>query len=96
MSGLAFRRSAELLHVDMDRVQQAYKNLSVLNPLLLQYITDVEKAASIVEYHVRENRQYVELKPTWRDNILMPSESVAPMAAQFSLNDLVIGKDFCL
>lgn len=90
MLGLAIRRGVQ--NVNMVRVQEAYRGLCQLNPMLRQYIQDIKKAETIVQYHVAKNRSFVQLASAWRDNILMPTEDVAPMAAQLPINDLPIGK----
>lgn len=88
--GLSFRRGAELENVDMSRVQEAYRELADMNPLLKNYV-NINRAESVVDYHVRENQQYVSLNNSWRDNILMPNKSVAPLAGIAALNELVVG-----
>lgn len=90
MIGLQYQRG--LRQFDMERVKAAYLLLCERNPLLAQYITDLDKAQETVEYHIHENDRYINLE-SWRDNMLLPTESVAPMAAQVPLNDLVVGKD---
>lgn len=94
MLGLAMRRGVE--KVNIEHVQQAYRDLSQLNPMLRQYMQDIRKAEDIVQYHVQTNPSHVQLKSTWRDNILMPAEDIAPMAAQFPINDLPIGNAFSI
>ena len=89
MIGLPFQRG--LRHVDLDRVKAAYVDLCRTNTLLSQYVLDMEKAKETVEYHVREHQKYINLEG-WRDNMLLPTESVAPMAAQVPFNSLVAGK----
>lgn len=90
--GLSPRRGSELEKVDMGNVQDAYRLLCEHCPLLLVYLTDLKKAESVVEYHVKENDKYVRLNDNWRDHIMMPNESVSPLAAANELNELIIGK----
>lgn len=55
MIGLQFRRG--LQKVDMDRVKEAYCVLCETNPLLAQYILDLDKVKDTVEYNIRQNNQ---------------------------------------
>ncbi|CAO0792295.1 unnamed protein product [Mucor circinelloides] len=56
MIGLQFRRG--LQKVDMDRVKEAYCVLFCeTNPLLAQYILDLDKVKDTVEYNIRQNNQ---------------------------------------
>ncbi|KAL9541398.1 hypothetical protein PS6_010322, partial [Mucor atramentarius] len=56
MLGLAIRRGVQ--NVNMERVQEAYRSLCQLNPMLRQYIQDIRKAETIVQYQVEENRTF--------------------------------------
>lgn len=90
MLGLSICRGIQ--NVSMERVQQAYRDLSQLNRMLRQCIQDITKAENVVQYHAQANQLFVQLRPTWRDNILMPTEETAPMAAQIPIYDLPISK----
>lgn len=92
MLGLAIRRGPPA-QINMERVKQSYQQLCQLNPMLKQYIQDIAKAEDIVQYHAQENKQFVRLESTWRDNILMPVEAAPPMAPQLAINQLPIGKN---
>lgn len=89
MIGLPYRWG--LQHVDLDRVKVVYLELCQRNPLLSQYVLDMKTVEETVEYHVRENRRYINLE-SWRGNILLPTESVALMANQVAFNTLVADK----
>ncbi|KAL7322408.1 hypothetical protein PS15p_212028 [Mucor circinelloides] len=90
MFGLPFQRKEELLNVDIKRVQKAYQALVKTHKLLLQYL-DPTRAAEVVDFHVKENEQYVRKEETWKDNILMPSDGITPMTTSIDFNNLVIG-----
>lgn len=50
--GLSFRRGTELENVDMGRVQEAYCELAEMNPLFFKNYMNIDRAESVVEYHV--------------------------------------------
>jgi hypothetical protein len=91
MLGLSIRRGVD--NINLSKVQEAYRQLCQTNPPLLHYLQDISKAENVIQYHIQENKPYVQLRPTWRDNILMPTQDVAPMAAQLPIHDLPIGNN---
>lgn len=93
MLGLPFRRGNELENFDMEKVRTAYRLLCEHNPMLLNYLTNLDMAESIVEHHVKENsKHHVSTIDNWRDHIMMPNKRVGPfLIASVPLNQLVIG-----
>jgi len=67
-------------------------NYAITIQCYVNNIQDLTKAEDIVQYHAEQNKPFVQLSSSWRDNILMPTEATAPMAAQLPINNLPIGK----
>lgn len=92
MLDLAYQRGSEYQNVDLNKVRLAYEKLCKRNPLLAGYNTR-EKMDEIIEYHIITNHNQFQVASNWKDNILMPYESVDPNAAEYEFMDLVIAHD---
>ncbi|KAL7322429.1 hypothetical protein PS15p_212049 [Mucor circinelloides] len=91
MLGLPFNRDDKLVHVDMERVQEAYQELAKTNGLLREYF-DPTRAEKVVGSHVKEYARYIRKEEGWKENMLMPIDDNTPMAASIDFNsNLIIG-----
>lgn len=89
--GLFFQKG-EIAGINKGRVRHAYGALQCTHPLLARYKLQ-ELTNSLVNYHVRNNRDYVGISGGFRNNMLMPVENPHPEAAGHNFADLVIGTD---
>lgn len=78
--------------IDTRRVQEAYKALQDVNPLLTR--NKLPKLTySLVNYHVSENRKHVGSAVDWKSNALFAMEDTNSQSADVDFNDLLIGED---
>lgn len=78
--------------VNKKKVQDAYKTLQNVNPLLARYKLP-KLTYSLVNYHVTENRKHIGSAVDWKNNALFAMEDTNPQATDAEFNDLLIGED---
>ena len=89
--GLFFQKG-DIAGVNKQKVQDAYASLQATHPLLARYRLQ-NLTYSLVNYHVKHNRDYIGVNEGFRNNMLMPVENPHAEAAGHNFADLIIGTD---
>jgi hypothetical protein len=89
--GLFFQKG-EIPNIDKAKVRAAYAALQSTHPLLARYNLQ-ELTNSLVNYHLKHNRDYVGANGSFRNNMIMPLENPHAEAVGHSFGDLIIGTD---
>lgn len=87
-----FFQRGDPANINKEKVQQAYRALQNVHPLLARY--DLPKLTySLVNYHVHENKKHVGADKGWVNNALFANDDVNPQASDVDFKDLIIGED---
>ncbi|KAI8635880.1 hypothetical protein BD408DRAFT_356714, partial [Parasitella parasitica] len=87
-----FFQRGEPDNINKRKVQDVYKALQAVNPLLARYKLP-KLTYSLVNYHVLENRKHIGAAADWKSNALFAMEDTNPQATDFDFKDLIIGQD---
>ncbi|KAI9468302.1 MAG: hypothetical protein EXX96DRAFT_464642, partial [Benjaminiella poitrasii] len=89
--GLTFTKG-EPGNVNIENVKNAFQTLQQTNPLLHSY-NSRDRLLQVIEYHLQQNGQYIQANQGWKNNIILNSEDVNPIAAELKINNLLMGTD---
>lgn len=78
--------------INKAKVQNIYKTLQDVNPLLARYKLP-KLTYSLVNYHVTENKRHIGAAADWKNHALFAMEDINPQATDVEFNDLIIGQD---
>lgn len=87
-----FFQRGEPRAIGKKKVQDVFKALQAVNPLLGRYKLP-KLTYSLVNYHVQENRKHIGAAADWKNHALFAMEDTNPQATDVEFNDLIIGQD---